>query len=52
MKEGYDVHIIAFLTKISKRLAEEYIDIQAHATIVPSRKNELDTLLIKTVNPI
>ena len=52
MKEGYDVHTIAFLTKISKRLAEEYIDIQAHSTIVPSRKNELDTLLIKTVNPI
>ena len=47
MKEGYDVHTIAFLTKISKRLAEEYIDIQTHFTIVPSRKHELETLLKK-----
>jgi len=47
MKEGYDVHTIAFLTKISKRLAEEYIDIYAHAKIVPSRKHELDNLLKK-----
>lgn len=47
MKEGYDVNTIAFLTKISKRLAEEYIDIQAHSIIVPSRKHELDTLLKK-----
>ena len=47
MKEGYDVHTIAFLTKISKRLAEEYIDIKAHSTIVPSRMHELETLLKK-----
>jgi N-acetyl-anhydromuramyl-L-alanine amidase AmpD len=47
MKEGYDVHTIAFLTKISKRLAEEYIDIHAHMDIVPSRKHELETLLKK-----
>ena len=47
MKDGYDVHTIAFLTKISKRLAEEYIDIKAHSNIVPSRKHELDTLLKK-----
>ena len=47
MKEGYDVHTIALVTKISKRLAEEYIDIYAHSTIVPSRKHELDTLLKK-----
>lgn len=47
MKEGYDLHSIAFLTKISKRLAEEYIDIHAHADIVPSRINELDNLLKK-----
>lgn len=49
MKDGYDVHTIAFLTKISKRLAEEYIDIKAHSSIVPSRKHELDTLLKKRV---
>ena len=47
MEEGYDVHTIAFLTKISKRLTEEYIDIKAHSVIVPSRKHELDTLLKK-----
>ena len=47
MKEGYDVHTIALVTKISKRLAEEYIDIHAHSTIVPSRKHELETLLKK-----
>lgn len=47
MKEGYDLHTIAFLTKISKRLAEEYINIKAHSTIVPSRLHELETLLKK-----
>ena len=47
MKDGYDVHTIAFLTKISKKLAEEYIDIKAHSAIVPSRMHELDTLLKK-----
>jgi len=50
MKEGYDVHTIAFLTKISKRLAEEYIDIKAHSTIVPSRLHELETLLKKSAS--
>lgn len=47
MRDGYDVHTIAFLTKISKRLAEEYIDIKAHSKIVPSREHELNTLLKK-----
>ncbi len=47
MRDGYDVHTIAFLTKISKRLAEEYIDIKAHSEIVPSREHELETLLKK-----
>ena len=47
MGDGYDVHTIAFLTKISKRLAEEYIDIKAHAVVVPSRMHELENLLKK-----
>jgi hypothetical protein len=47
MKEGYDVHTIAFLTKISKKLAEEYIDIHAHSDMVPARRHELDNLLKK-----
>lgn len=50
MKDGYDVHTIALLVKISKRLAEEYIDIYAHAEIVPSRKHELDNLLKKRMS--
>jgi hypothetical protein len=47
MNDGYDVHTIAFLTKISKRLAEEYINIKAHQKIVPSRMHELESLLKK-----
>ena len=47
MEEDYDVQTIAFLTKISKRLTEEYIDIKANSVIVPSRKHELETLLKK-----
>jgi len=50
MKDGYDVHTIALLVKISKRLTEEYIDIYAHAEIVPSRKHELDNLLKKRMS--
>ena len=50
MKDGYDVHTIAFLTKISKRLVEEYIDIKAHSAIVPSREHELETLLKKRMS--
>jgi len=47
MEDGYDVHTIAFLTKISKRLAEEYIDIKAHSVIVTSRRSEFNDLLKK-----
>jgi DNA-binding NarL/FixJ family response regulator len=47
MQDGYDVHTIAFLVKISKALTEEYIDIYAHTDIVPSRRHELDNLLKK-----
>jgi hypothetical protein len=47
MNDGYDVHTIAFLTKISKHLAEEYVDIKAHSDIVPSRMEELESLLKK-----
>jgi hypothetical protein len=47
MNDGYDIHTIAFLTKISNRLAEEYIDIKANHAIVPSRRIELNDLLKK-----
>lgn len=49
MKEGYEVHTIAFLTRISKKLAEEYIDIYAHSDIVAARKQELEDLLKKNL---
>ena len=45
--ENYDVHTIAFLTKLSKPLTEEYINIWHHLDIVPSRKEELENLLKK-----
>jgi transposase len=50
MKDSYDIHTIAFIVKVSRRLAEEYIDIYAHAEIVPSRKHELDNLLKKRMS--
>ena len=50
MKDGYDMHTIAFLVKISKRLTQEYIDIYAHAEIVPARRHELDNLLKKRMS--
>lgn len=49
MKEGYEVNTIAFLTKISKKLTEEYIDIYAHSDIVAARKQELEDLLKKNM---
>ena len=39
--EHYDVHSIAFLTNISKPLAEEYINLWHHAEIVQIRRDEL-----------
>jgi hypothetical protein len=49
MKDGYDVHTIAFLTRISSKLVEEYIDIYSHSDIVPARKQELNDLLKKSM---
>lgn len=48
MKDGYDMHSIAFLTKISRQLCYEYIDIYTHADIVAARQEELIELLKKT----
>jgi hypothetical protein len=45
--ENYDVHTIAFLTKLSRPLAQEYISIWRNVDIVPSRKEELENLLKK-----
>lgn len=47
MNEGYDVQTIAFLTKISTKLAEQYIDIKTNVKIASSRQQELDDLLKK-----
>lgn len=46
--EGYEVHTIAFLAKLSKPLVKEYIKLWHHLEIVPSRKGELESLLKKT----
>lgn len=45
--ENYDVNTIAFLTKLSKALTLEYINIWQQVDIVASRKDELDNLLKK-----
>ena len=39
--ENYDVHSIAFMTHISRPLAEEYIKLWHHADIIQPRKDEL-----------
>jgi hypothetical protein len=47
IQENYDVHTIAFLTKISTPLAEEYIEIYFNHDMLPHRREELDSLIKK-----
>ena len=47
-KEGYDIHAIAFLTKVSTALVEDYHALYRDATPVAHRQEELDTFLKKT----
>ena len=47
MADGYEVNTIAFLTKLSRPLTEEYIKIRNNVDIVPSRKHELENLTKK-----
>jgi len=45
--EGYDVHTIAFLVKISPTLAESYHQLYQDVKTVPSRRKELKSFLKK-----
>jgi len=45
--EDYDVTTIAFLTKISKPLAQTYIDLWKQAKMIDVRRQELETLVTK-----
>jgi len=46
-EEGYDLHTIAFLVKLSPSLAQTYHDLYAKNTIVPHRLKELKSFLKK-----
>ena len=50
--EGYDVHTIAFLVKISPTLAESYHQLYQDVKTVPSRRKELNTILKKGTSDI
>lgn len=47
MNEGYDIHTIAFLVKLSCSLVESYHQLYRTSTIVPHRLNELRSFLKK-----
>lgn len=46
-KEGYDIHTIAFLVKLSAPLVTEYHKLYKMHEIIPHRKEELSTFLKK-----
>ncbi len=46
-EEGYDVHTIAFLVKVSSTLVESYHQLYQEVKIVPSRRKELKSFLKK-----
>jgi len=48
-QEGYDVHTIAFLVKVSAALAESYHQLYNEVKIVPSRRKELKSFLKKGI---
>jgi hypothetical protein len=48
-KEGYDIHTIAFLVKVSPSLAESYHALYCDAMPVAHRQEELETFLKKTL---
>lgn len=51
-EEGFDIHTIGFLVKISSSLVEEYYKIYRNNDIVPSRKDEIKFFLKTTKNKI
>jgi len=49
-QEGYDIHTIAFLVKLSPKLAESYHKLYHTVSIVPHRRQELSSGLKKTAH--
>jgi hypothetical protein len=47
--EGFDVHEISFLVKISASLAEQYYQLYQTAPMLPHRKRELESFLKKSL---
>lgn len=48
-QEGYDIHTIAFLVKLSAPLVESYHQLYHTVTIVPHRRQELKSFLKKKI---
>jgi hypothetical protein len=49
-KENHEITTIAFLVKISVRLAQEYYDLFQTLDITPNRSKELDEPVKKTIH--
>lgn len=47
MQEGYDIHTVAFLVKLSARLVEEYFNLYKNNDLAAHRKLELNSFLKK-----
>jgi hypothetical protein len=47
MEEGYDIHTIAFLVKLSASLVESYHQLYQTAKMVPHRRQQLESFLKK-----
>lgn len=47
--DGYEVHTIAFLTKLSIPLVEQYVNLWHHLEMIPGRKQEVESLLKKNI---
>ena len=48
-KDNHEISTIAFLVKISAKLAQQYYDLYQNMEIVPGREKELDGLIKKTI---
>lgn len=46
-KEGYDLHTISFLTKVSASLVQSYLQLYQAVKVVPHRQKELESFLKK-----
>jgi hypothetical protein len=45
--EGFDIHAISFLVKLSAQLVEQYYKLYQSVTVAPHRRQELETFLKK-----